>query len=391
MAAGFAGPYKGTQVTGQPLEIKPLGSDAVAVITEGGVIGAGESELSDAAAIRASWILVKRDGQWKLGGLPQLPARPCVLSRGSFRAARATSGRPRPGRGVSRRPPGRCAGCSRAAPAVGRTSRSGSVGSPGRHRRSSALQVGVVRPAARSPSRRGRSAPGGSGLARALGRRAERRAGAQQLDAGKAGQRARAGRDVGEAQEGVLVPGRTGGAQRAHPEHRAGTAARAVGLARDRAGRGRGTVRSGGTVRGRDGRSCSPAPSWDVRSCSSRSASTARWPCCRPPALLRLLTGAGRPVSDAGARLQPATAVLRRAPRPLPAAVSGRAAGPAAESSGTFISVDPQVGAVRHLELPGGRAGGDRAPQPAPGVDVGDAAAGAGLEQAVNSVSGPPK
>jgi uncharacterized protein (TIGR02246 family) len=66
MAAGFAGPYQGTQVTGQPLEIKPLASDAVAVITEGGVIGAGESELSDAAAIRASWILVKRDGQWKL-------------------------------------------------------------------------------------------------------------------------------------------------------------------------------------------------------------------------------------------------------------------------------------------------------------------------------------
>jgi uncharacterized protein (TIGR02246 family) len=66
MAAGFAGPYKGTQVTGQPLEMKQLGTGAVAVVTEGGVIGAGQSELSAAAAIRASWILVKRDGEWKL-------------------------------------------------------------------------------------------------------------------------------------------------------------------------------------------------------------------------------------------------------------------------------------------------------------------------------------
>ena len=76
MAAGYAGPYKGTQVTGQPLEIKPLSSDAVAVITEGGVIGAGESELSDAAAIRASWILVKRDDQWKLAVYHNCPRDP---------------------------------------------------------------------------------------------------------------------------------------------------------------------------------------------------------------------------------------------------------------------------------------------------------------------------
>ena len=76
MAAGFSGPYKGTQVTGRPLEMKQLGSDAVAVITEGGVINAGESELTDAAAIRASWILVKQDGQWKLAVYHNCPRDP---------------------------------------------------------------------------------------------------------------------------------------------------------------------------------------------------------------------------------------------------------------------------------------------------------------------------
>jgi uncharacterized protein (TIGR02246 family) len=66
MADAYAGPYRGTTVTGTPLDIKPLGPGAVALLTEGGVISAGAEGLSPAAAIRASWILVKRDGRWQL-------------------------------------------------------------------------------------------------------------------------------------------------------------------------------------------------------------------------------------------------------------------------------------------------------------------------------------
>src|SRR4051794_8506556 len=66
MAAAFAGVYQGTRVTGTPLEIKPLNRDAVVLVTTGGVIAAGESELSDAAAIRASWVLVRSGGGWRL-------------------------------------------------------------------------------------------------------------------------------------------------------------------------------------------------------------------------------------------------------------------------------------------------------------------------------------
>lgn len=66
MAGAYAGPYAGTRVTGQPIEIKVLGPDVVAVITVGGVLAPGDDELTDAAAIRASWILVRRDGRWQL-------------------------------------------------------------------------------------------------------------------------------------------------------------------------------------------------------------------------------------------------------------------------------------------------------------------------------------
>lgn len=66
MAAAYAGPYRGTRVTGSPIEIKPLAEGAVALVTVGGVLAAGEDELSNAAAIRAAWILVRREDRWQL-------------------------------------------------------------------------------------------------------------------------------------------------------------------------------------------------------------------------------------------------------------------------------------------------------------------------------------
>ena len=77
MEAGYAGPYKGTSVTGTPLEIKPLGSAAYAVITVGGVLAPGEEEVSTEQAIRASWILVRDDdGTWRRAGYQNCPRDP---------------------------------------------------------------------------------------------------------------------------------------------------------------------------------------------------------------------------------------------------------------------------------------------------------------------------
>ncbi len=66
MAAGYAGPYQGTRVIGSPIDVKPLADGAVALLTMGGVLAPGEAELSAKEAIRASWILVRRDGSWQL-------------------------------------------------------------------------------------------------------------------------------------------------------------------------------------------------------------------------------------------------------------------------------------------------------------------------------------
>ena len=58
--------YKDTTVTGRPFDLKPLGPGAVALLTTGGVLPPGEAELTSANAIRASWILVERDSEWKI-------------------------------------------------------------------------------------------------------------------------------------------------------------------------------------------------------------------------------------------------------------------------------------------------------------------------------------
>ncbi|HEV7979593.1 SgcJ/EcaC family oxidoreductase [Amycolatopsis sp.] len=75
MAAGYAGPYRGTRVFGEPVAIKILGPTTVLLITKGGVLAPGETEVAPERAVRASWLLAKQDGEWLLTAYQNTPLK----------------------------------------------------------------------------------------------------------------------------------------------------------------------------------------------------------------------------------------------------------------------------------------------------------------------------
>jgi uncharacterized protein (TIGR02246 family) len=79
----FEGNYKGTQVTGRPLEIRFFTADSGVLITQGGVLGPGETEVADSQSIRASWTVVKRDGSWQLASYQNTPAKQMLPKPGT--------------------------------------------------------------------------------------------------------------------------------------------------------------------------------------------------------------------------------------------------------------------------------------------------------------------
>jgi uncharacterized protein (TIGR02246 family) len=76
MTEEWAGRWQGTQVTGKPISIRVLGPDVILLLSLGGVLFPGETEVTRENAIRASWLAVRQDGEWKLAAYQNSPRYP---------------------------------------------------------------------------------------------------------------------------------------------------------------------------------------------------------------------------------------------------------------------------------------------------------------------------
>lgn len=73
MKAAFAGPYKGTKVFGEPVGLQVLSGDVAVLVTKGGVLAPGETEVAAERAIRATWVVTKQDSDWLIAAYQNTP------------------------------------------------------------------------------------------------------------------------------------------------------------------------------------------------------------------------------------------------------------------------------------------------------------------------------
>lgn len=73
LAAAFAGPFKGTGVTGKPVDLRFASDDVALIRTHGGVMADGDDEIAPELAVRSGWTCVKRDGTWYLASYQNSP------------------------------------------------------------------------------------------------------------------------------------------------------------------------------------------------------------------------------------------------------------------------------------------------------------------------------
>lgn len=73
MTEAFAGPLKGTRVTGTPVDLRFADAESGVLITRGGILAPGQSEPSPERAVHGSWVVIKRGGAWHLAAYQNTP------------------------------------------------------------------------------------------------------------------------------------------------------------------------------------------------------------------------------------------------------------------------------------------------------------------------------
>jgi uncharacterized protein (TIGR02246 family) len=73
MASAFAGPLKGSSTVNKWVSLRFLGSEAAIVVSESGILFAGQTEVADAGKVNATWVFEKQEGQWLIAAYHNSP------------------------------------------------------------------------------------------------------------------------------------------------------------------------------------------------------------------------------------------------------------------------------------------------------------------------------
>jgi uncharacterized protein (TIGR02246 family) len=73
MAQAFEGPLKCSSTYNKQVSLRFVGRDAAIVVSESGILFAGETEVPDTGMVNATWVFEKRDGQWLIAAYHNSP------------------------------------------------------------------------------------------------------------------------------------------------------------------------------------------------------------------------------------------------------------------------------------------------------------------------------
>ena len=73
MTLAFAGPLKGSSTYNKQLSLRFVGRDAAIVVSESGILFAGETKVPDTGKVNATWVFEKRDGRWLIAAYHNSP------------------------------------------------------------------------------------------------------------------------------------------------------------------------------------------------------------------------------------------------------------------------------------------------------------------------------
>ncbi|WP_207919744.1 SgcJ/EcaC family oxidoreductase [Micromonospora sp. KC207] len=79
-AKSFEGPLKGSSTYNKQLSIRFLGNDGAIVVSESGILFAGESEVPEPRKLYATWVLEKKGGTWHIAAYHNSPKLARALS-----------------------------------------------------------------------------------------------------------------------------------------------------------------------------------------------------------------------------------------------------------------------------------------------------------------------
>jgi len=92
MSMALAGPFKGTRLADEIIDLRLLAPGVAVVTTDGGILVPGEEQVAWERALRSTWVVVEQDGDWLIAAFQNGRRADGAVSTGAASTGAASAG-----------------------------------------------------------------------------------------------------------------------------------------------------------------------------------------------------------------------------------------------------------------------------------------------------------